>query len=302
MKGRPIDILEFPIHLGLRKKDGDTEPGVRHLPDWLRSFGLHEGLRATTVAELLPPEYTMTEDGEPPMLHVPEIAQYAVEQAGLLGQQLDHQPEHFALLLGGDCSILIGTMLALKQRGNYGLFFIDGHTDYIPPSLSTTGGVAGMDLAIVAGMGDERLTNLNGQQPYVQQSHICCVGNREYDEHYVRPVLDSDVHYVDVLSLRREGMTSVAQTFLDVVESQQLDGFWIHLDVDVLHHDLMPAVDSPAPDGLFYEELTALLKPLLDSDKVMGMELTILDPALDVSGNYTRPFVKWLVDVLGESA
>lgn len=298
MNGRPIDILEFPIHLGLRKKAGEIEPGVRHLPGWLRSFGLHERLHSATVAELLPPDYTMKQEGEPPMLHVPEIAQYALQQAELLGEQLERQPEHLALLLGGDCSILIGTMLALKQRGRYGLFFVDGHTDYIPPSLSTTGGVAGMDLAIVAGMGDERLAHLHGQQPYVEQSHIYCVGNREYDESYVRPVLESDVHYVDLQAVRQQGMAVVAQNFLDQVESEQLDGFWIHLDVDVLHHDLMPAVDSPADDGLYYEELTALLQPLLNSEKVAGMELAILDPSLDVDGTYTRPFVQWLVDIL----
>ncbi len=298
MKKRQIDILEFPIHLGLRKKDGDTEPGVRHLPDWLRTHGLHEQLNSTTVAVLPPPDYTMIHDGEHSILHVPEIAEYAQKQAQMVGEQLDDENDHFKLLLGGDCSILIGTTLALKQRGTYGLFFVDGHTDYIPPSLSTTGGVAGMDLAIAAGIGDERLTHLQGQQPYVQQSHLFCVGNREYEEHYVRPIIESDVHYFDLSSVRHAGMGAVASAFLDMVKLEALDGFWIHLDVDVLHNDLMPAVDSPAEDGLYYEELTALLQPLLESDQIVGMELTILDPSLDSGGIYTRPFIQWLVDLL----
>ena len=34
------------------------------------------------------------------------------------------------LVLGGDCSILLGAMLALRRRGRYGLAFVDGHLDF----------------------------------------------------------------------------------------------------------------------------------------------------------------------------
>jgi arginase len=32
--------------------------------------------------------------------------------------------------IGGDYSILPGSMLALRRRGRYGLLFIDGHADF----------------------------------------------------------------------------------------------------------------------------------------------------------------------------
>ena len=38
----------------------------------------------------------------------------------------------FPFVLGGDCSILLGTTLAFRRRGRYGLLFIDGHTDADP--------------------------------------------------------------------------------------------------------------------------------------------------------------------------
>ncbi len=38
-----------------------------------------------------------------------------------------------------------------------------------------------------------------------------------------------------------------------------LDGYWLHLDVDILDPAVMPAVDSPSPDGLAPAELTGLL-------------------------------------------
>ncbi len=45
----------------------------------------------------------------------------------------------------------------------------------------------------------------------------------------------------------------------------ELARYWIHLDADILDGALMPAVDSPEPDGLTYGELAALLKELLVS-------------------------------------
>jgi len=39
-----------------------------------------------------------------------------------------------------------------------------------------------------------------------------------------------------------------------MVSENNLDGFWLHLDVDVLNDDIMPAVDSREKGGLFYDE------------------------------------------------
>ena len=44
-----------------------------------------------------------------------------------------------------------------------------------------------------------------------------------------------------------------------------LEGFWIHLDVDVLDDELMPAVDYRMKGGLTFVELGELLKVLLKS-------------------------------------
>jgi arginase len=43
----------------------------------------------------------------------------------------------------------------------------------------------------------------------------------------------------------------------------------------------MPAVDSPDPGGLGFDELVELVTPLVRHQKALGLELTIYDPALD---------------------
>lgn len=64
-----------------------------------------------------------------------------------------------------------------------------------------------------------------------------------------------------------------------------LDGFWVHLDADVLDIEVMPAVDAPDPGGLDHAELVELLRPLLADERCVGFHLTIFDPDLDQDGS-----------------
>ena len=73
---------------------------------------------------------------------------------------------------------------------------------------------------------------------------------------------------------------------------------WIHLDVDVLDDAVMPAVDSRQSDGLSYAELELLLRPLLDSRMVVGMNVTIYDPERDRDGGAGRALVEGLARLL----
>ena len=86
------------------------------------------------------------------------------------------------MVLGGDCSILIGTLLSLRRSGRYGLFFIDGHADFYQPQASTTGEVADMDLAIVSGRGPDILTNIDNLKPLVRDEDVVVFGYRDAEQ------------------------------------------------------------------------------------------------------------------------
>lgn len=294
-----MNIFEFGSNLGLKKKDTDSEPGVKFLPAWLKENGFHQLLRPENVYTLAPMPYAMEMDPATGVRNTAGIIDYARRQAAMFRQHFNETGFH--VVIGGDCSILIGQAIALKQIGNYGLFFLDGHTDFMPPAYSQTGGAAGMDLAICTGHGPEQLINIDGLSPYFREENVWCVGNREYDKGYVAQILNSRIRYYDLLTLRKTGMENCAAQFLRMVEDQALDGFFIHMDADVLHDDLMPAVDSRSADGLLYEELHALLFPLLKSSLARGIEITILDPSLDPDASYTKPFVQHLTGMINGS-
>lgn len=284
-----ICILEFPSNLGLKEPFEGQEPGVKKLPDFLRKHHFHSSLNANSVLKLDPPPYSMDLDEISGVRNADQITEYAKEQSLILERVLSENK--FPIVIGGDCSILIGNSLALKNTGEFALFFLDGHTDFMWPSLSQTGGAAGMDLAIVTGYGHDKLNNINGQKPYFKEQNVWCVGNRDYEEWYVKAIEDSGINYVDLNSLRQDGIEKCISNFLQMVRDKNLNGFWIHIDVDVLNDDIMPAVDSRQPDGLDYNEFNEMLSLLLSDTKAIGLEITILDPDLDPSGIYTKNFV-----------
>lgn len=53
----------------------------------------------------------------------------------------------------------------------------------------------------------------------------------------------------------------------------------------------MTAVDSRQTDGLSYAEFNRILQLLLADTKVAGLQITILDPDLDATEQYTKDFI-----------
>jgi arginase len=295
---RPISIIAFPSNLGLKEPAPGIEPGVKKLPGWLRTHGFYDLIHPSEEIFLEPPPYSMDLDPVTQVRNADAIAMYARKQAEILQTVLLRG--NFALVLGGDCSILIGNALALKRLGNYKLFFIDGHTDYMGPEQSASHGAAGMDLAIVTGNGHEKLSSIDEQVPYFREENTWCVGNREYDPDYVATIEKTNIHYIDLKSLRRAGIINCVQGFFTSLESDLPDGFWIHLDMDVLDPKIMPAVDSPDPGGLEWSELIMMLENLLLHPLCTGLEITILDPDLDPQGHIARAFIKQVGGLLAE--
>ena len=158
-----------------------------------------------------------------------------------------------------------------------------------------------MDLAFVTGWGPDALTNIEGLMPYAREERVAALGNRDFDRlppAAMPSAADSRMHYRNLAALRKTGMAQAAKQALAAVHEGEPRDVFLHVDVDVLDSTIMPAVDSPQPDGLRYDELTALLKAIIGSGLVSGMEVTIFDPDLDPDGHLAREFASILSDSL----
>jgi arginase len=137
-----IALLDAPSNLGLMPPNPGQEPGVRRLPDALRACRLLEKLGVVDGGRILAPAYQPEIDPHTGVRNASAIASYSRALAAALEPILEQGD--FPLVLGGDCSILLGSALALSHQGRFGLCFVDGHQDLLTPVTSSTGGAAGL--------------------------------------------------------------------------------------------------------------------------------------------------------------
>ena len=201
-------------------------------------------------------------------------------------------------MLGGDCSVLLGSALAMHRLGEavggrIGLVFVDGHSDFRHPgNASYVGAAAGEDLALVTGRGQADLAAIEGRRPYFRDIDVVVLGIRAQDE-YRLDLQAAGIATRPVPELRAEGAARTAQW----AHEQLADcaGYWVHIDVDVLDPAVMPAVDAPDPGGIAFAELEILLAGLVDTPHCLGVELTVFDPDYDPDGAYAAEIVNTVV-------
>lgn len=291
---RPIEIIDAPSVLGL------FPHGVERLADVLHEHGLAELLGARSCCRIDPPPYQPGVDPATGINNSDGIITYAAKLADTVTATMDS--EAFALVLGGDCSIIFGPLLALRRRGNFGLLFLDGHADFAHPSSEPSGEAASMDLALATGRGPAAFVHADGRRRLVDDEHVAVLGYRAHDDGTDTcagvHIDDTPITAIDLDEFRRRGRIRAIADALAVVNQPHLDGFWVHLDIDVLDDNVMPAVDYRNPGGLSFDELTTILRAAIETGRACGLDVTIFNPDLDPGGHLARRIVEMLTDCL----
>ncbi|MGF6348929.1 arginase family protein [Variovorax sp. W2I14] len=289
----PYAILEAPSTLGL------ATDGVERLPDRLLELGLAERIHARRAGRLAVPPRNPVPDPDTGILNASAIAAWSPRLADAMEAVLDAR--EFPIVLGGDCTIVLGSMLALRRRGRYGLFFIDGNADFFQPEAEPNGEGASMDLALVTGCGPSLVTDIEGRGPLVRPEDAVAFAYRDHkdQQEYGSQPLPKELKAIDLPAVRAMGVEASARKAIDHLTREGLDGFFIHLDADCLDDALMPAVDFRVPDGLSWDELGTALRIALASGKAVGLEITIYNPRLDEDGEAGRGLADVLVAALG---
>jgi arginase len=210
-------IVEAPSVLGLKPT------GVDRLAQALLANGLADRLNARWAERVEPLSYSFERDPATRTLNAHAIARWSPLLGDAMGRVLDRG--EFPLVLGGDCSILLGATLALKRRGRYGLLFIDGHADFYQPEVNPNGEAASMDLAFATGYGPALLTNLEGRRPLVRPNDTVAFGFRDADEQrqYGSQPLPADVLALELVTVRRMGIDRAIGVALERLTQPALD-------------------------------------------------------------------------------
>jgi arginase len=201
------------------------------------------------------------------------------------------------LLVGGDCPVLLGPLAAIAAAGERpGLIMIDGHEDAWPPERSETGEGSDSEIALALGRVPALPEPLAEAIPELPPAAIAQLGPRD------RPELDA----AGVPSLRAELGYFVSGEDLSAggdcgetlarraIERIEADGFWLHVDLDVLATAELRAVDYPQAGGIDWLTLDRLSLAAAHHRRCRGVSVVIYNPALDPDRADARKLVDYL--------
>jgi arginase len=163
------------------------------------------------------------------------------------------------LLVAGDCIACVGAVAGLQRRGVApGIVWFDAHPDFHTEQSSTSGYLAGMPLALAAGLGTRTLPDALGLAP-VPYDRILAVDGRDTDAG-------------ELQLLEEHGVPTVAT---DAVDETTLPAgpLYVHVDVDVLDPAEVGPVRYPVEGGPTLDALTAALERILATGRVAGITL-----------------------------
>jgi arginase len=280
---KSITIIGAPSSIGIRPYADGTPRRLDLAPAALREQGVVARLGARDDGDVVPPPYAELTRPEKRPRNERDVGSYSLALAHRVADAADDGS--FVLVLGGDCSILLGCLLGARAHNDrVGLVYLDAHSDFATPEESSTGSVAAMCLALAVGRGDSPLARLSAAGPLVRGEDVVLIGRRDeakagiYGQDALSPLGVLDLPQTVV---RERGPAGTATAALDRLAQSGAQRFWIHVDADVLDPSAMPAVDSPEPNGMSLDDLTQLVRPLVAHPGAIGFELTIYDPNLD---------------------
>jgi arginase len=211
---------------------------------------------------------------------------------------------NFPLVYGGDCTVLLGAVPALREvDGRAGLVFLDGHEDTTSLDASQDGEAANMEIGLLLGLtGHLAPARLRRRLPALADDALAMLGMRDRAlrrELNVASLADRGVQVHDAENVAADPSGTARDAAMQA--AAQSDGWWLHVDLDVLAEDefasqLVPG-DGGTPGGLAWSQLTEAVKAALAVPRCRGLSVTIYDPDQDPDGSDARRIVQFVADI-----
>jgi arginase len=198
------------------------------------------------------------------------------------------RPEQIPLLIGCDCSIVVGTANAL--RGSFQevhVIYIDGDFDDAAPASAHCQSAASCATWFLT---HESAFSLS---PALKPSQVSQVG-------WTRGAQTEQAGSFSLADVRRIGPRQLAQQVLAAVPASA--AILLHLDIDVFRSSELPAAYFPHPEGLSLKEGTELLGVFLRDARVRVIEVSEYATLRDREQESVHKIIEMFVQTLPKSA
>lgn len=198
------------------------------------------------------------------------------------------------LVLGGDCTVSIGTVAGHVQTGErVGLIYFDTHADLNVPASVRVGALDWMGLAhmlAVEGAMPE-LVDAGSRVPLLDPEHVVLFSwGSEQATEFERRMIDEKAMRtlgVEEVAADPEGAAARALALLD----SGCDRLLVHFDVDAIDFTDLPLSENAGRnEGLPFDLALRALRRLLACPRLAGLTITELNPdhAHSVPGSIER--------------
>ncbi len=188
--------------------------------------------------------------------------------------------DRLPLVLGGDHSVALGSVIATTAGRPLGLLWIDAHGDFNTVETSPSGNIHGMPLAALVGVGDPRLVDLGRPGPKVALDRVALVGTRDLDEGERRLLREHGVRVYPMGDIDRLGMSAVMALAIEHAGAG-MAGLHVSFDLDVVDPRDAPGVGTPVRGGISYREAHLAMEMVAESGLLRALDLVEVNPILD---------------------
>lgn len=256
------------------------------MPDALVGAGMYEVLGRLAEVNRARVTFETPRSGRGPagLLAEPALVSMVENLSEIVGNTL--AGGHWPLVIGGDCAVLLGALLGIRRAGyRPGLLFVDGHEDAWPPHRSPTGEAADCEMGLALGLYPPPAA-LRAHVPLVAPELVVALGPRDSAELSNASVesLANRVRMVTGAELVNGDTTEIAASAADHLRAET-EKWWLHVDLDVMSTEALPAVDYPQPGGLSWSKLRRLTGAALRKGGCVGASVVIYNPDRDDGAN-----------------
>jgi arginase len=271
-----IDLVTVPYRYDERGE------GLGAGPDALLAAGLVDRLRGAGVDVTGPHEAHLDPAAREPGRTAVNIGTLGADTARIVAQA--RRNGDGALVLAGDDTAAIGVVSGLQQADGaataIGVVWVDAHGDFNTPETSFSGILAGMPVAILAGLAGPLWREAAGLAAPIPTDRIVLAGTRDLDEKERELLNSTDVRVVSTGDLRGEDRLAGVVDWL----AHRCALLYLHVDLDVLDPRFVPSASTPASDGLTIPELVATMTVALATGKVAAVTVSSLNPGAGARG------------------
>jgi arginase len=299
---KTVRLIGVPMDLGAGRRGVDMGPSA------IRIAGVSQGLRQLGLAveddgDVGVPAPESRDPGDRTARYLEPI--YHVCNRLRLRVRRSLEQAEVPVVLGGDHSIAIGTVAGVsehfKARGQtIGLVWIDAHADMNTPESSPSGNIHGMPLAALLGMGHPRLVEMGGFWPKVNKQNVALIGIRDIDAAERDIVVKSGIHAYTMRDVDERGMRAVMQEAIGYA-TDGTAGFHVSFDLDGMDPRDAPGTGTPVRGGISWREANLLMEMVSDTRRVTSLEITELNPILDVKNQSGEVAVDLILSAFGKS-